>query len=148
MTITERIKNIFILPRIRGGAFEHNPLFDTMFLLDTCEFSPELVRARDGRSYIYFESMSCDEINLVRKMGLNPRLHKSHKYTPPKYVYRIRISGNMPKSARDIINKLRETYDSDTKVFTISWDINEMKSRQDYNDYVSQYKLKVKQNTK
>lgn len=133
MTIIEHMKNIFNPSVKMPNGFVRNPEFDAVFLVESCGYVPEIVHARNGRTYVYFMNDSRDLISLARKMGFQPCPHKSHKYFPAKIIRRARISKDMPRETLDVVNNL----------ITINNDgIKTDRTSLDYLKYIMNYKTK------
>ena len=136
MTIIEQIKNVFSPFGSAQDNFVHNPTFDAVLLVGTLGRVPDILRATNGRSYVYFEYMDADALSLARQMGFKPQLHKSRRYFPPRYVYRARIGGNMSK---DTLNIALEAEKVDFR------DIDKCISNPEYQRYIAaNYKMKTK----
>ena len=146
MTIIEHMKNIFAPVGNMPHDFVRNPEYDLVFMHNIFERLPELIRARNGRTYIYFDTDDAGLLEVVRKMGFKPRMHRSHKYLPAKIIYRAPISRDMPKSAKDIVSLLLKLNGENFYVFLQN--IESYKSIDAYNKYIAEYKLKLKENTK
>ena len=127
MTISEHFDCLLKQTAKLPNSFVHDYKYDTVLLIDMFELVPEVVRARTGRTYIYFENMNPEKLMMVRQMGFEPHLHKSHKYFPPKYIYRARIYQNMSRNALNIANKISST--------TMK-EIDECKINQQYMQYM------------
>ena len=145
MTIIEHMKNVFAqcgdLPR----GFVRNPDFDMVLLYDTFERVPQVIRARNGHLYVYFDTMDATQMGVVRKMGFRPRLHKSRKYVPAKYIYRAPIFRNMPTSVLNVVDRLLK-FSGDGAYMESS--INTCRVNSEYAKYVASYKSKAQQHTK
>ena len=136
MKIIEHMKNIFIPAGKLPQDFVHNADFDVAFLIDVFGRIPEVVHARNGRNYVYFEKIDNDSISVVRKMGFSPRLHKSRKYCPAKHIYRAPLSSGMPKTAWMIADRLRR--------MKYSNEVCDYKQNPVYMLYIESYKYKAK----
>ena len=142
MKIVEHIGNILKVGPYNIKRFEHNPMFDMVLLMDVCGCEPELVLAKNGHWYIYFEKLDWRAVDLAHQMGLSPRRHKSRKYVPARYIYRIRINDKMPACAYEVANQMWEHCRGDW--FVAKQKINTLKASQDYADYITRYKLNQK----
>jgi hypothetical protein len=131
MKIIDCIKNIYVPAFCMPRGFVHNSIYDAILLKDSFnKEKPEFVRARDGKSYVYFERIDDDLITMVRKMGLNPCSHKSSKYFPAKKIYRVHISRKLPSEALNIIHNLRMMSDKF---------VEECKEKPEYIKYIENY---------
>ena len=147
MKIIERMQNIFV--KKSGSAlpsFSRNADFDTILLFHTFGVVPEVVRARDGLMYVYFEITDEDKINVVRAMGFNPRLHKSQKYFPARKIYRALVSPDMPKDVKNVVNKLVVV--NKGGIWDFLDEVNGNESNAEYQKYIANYKLGSYQKTK
>jgi hypothetical protein len=106
MNIVEFMKMTFMPATKLSQGFERDFFYDAVFLSDMAKQIPEVLRAKNGGSYIYFEKITPGAIALARAMGFKPQLHKSYRYFPPRYVYRARVSRALPKSALRVVNEL------------------------------------------
>lgn len=135
MNIFEHIHNI-LKPSVQlPRGFVRNPDFDAVLLAESFGVVPEIVRARDGYNYIYFPKVSADGFDMLRKMGFEPRLHKSHRYVPARFVYRARISNDMPHDAFLVVKSLRDIYNRE--LLSCVWNPK-------YKEYVEKYKMNQK----
>ena len=140
MKLVDYIKNVFVVPGKLPDGFVRNPKFDAVLLFESFDAVPAMVRANNGLSYLYFDTIDPRKISLIRKMGFVPHLHKSHKYIPAKYIYRARVSMNMPKIAMDIANEVIKMSNEDFMA---------CQSSPEYADYIAKYKTNLqKQKTK
>ncbi len=135
MKIIEYMKNIFSpytkLPR----DFVRNPEFDAVYLVDSLGYVPEVVHAKDGKTYLYFTNVNGETIRLVRKMGFRLQLHKSHKYMPARYVFRAHIKHDMPREVLDIVNKFTTVYHNGMLAYKLN---------PEYMKYIANYNMKMK----
>ena len=135
MRFVEHVKNVFSAIGAETQYFVHNATFDAVLLADVLGEVPEVVRASNGRAYIYFENMNTKGMVLARQMGFAPRLHRSHRYFPVKYIYRVRVTGAKTPRIQDLANEI-STMDKK--------DIAKYKSDVAYKRYVANYKIKTK----
>ena len=133
MNIVEFMKVVFTPATKLSQGVERDFFYDAVFLSDMAKQIPEVLRAKNGGSYIYFEKITPGAIALARAMGFNPHLHKSYRYFPPRYVYRARVSRALPKSALRVVNELSTL---DPK------DFEECKKKADYMKYIANYKIR------
>lgn len=135
MTIVESLKSI-VKPAIKLPAgFVHNADFDAALLAEALGEVPDFVYARNGHRYIYFENMNIRAFELARAMGFEPFMHKSHKYTPAKIIYRAHVGRDTPITARRVANKLHL---SGMDIIG-AYDANPQ-----YIKYIENYKIKTK----
>ncbi len=141
MTIIERIKNIFLgaAPRVPVATmpvgFVRNTDFDAVLLAEVYGDLPEIIRASDGKAYVYFEKITDEQLTIVRQMGFEPVLHKSHKYIPARDVYRVRVHHDMPSYALKTV----------TKAAALSYgDVDKQKMNPEYLRYIANYNVKSK----
>ena len=147
MKIIEHMQNIFVKKsKPVVPSFPRNASFDTVLLFHTFGVVPEVVRARDGLMYIYFEITDENKINIVRAMGFNPRLHKSQKYFPARKIYRALVSSDMPKDVRNVVNKL--VIVSKGGIWEFLDEVNKSEASEEYQKYIANYKLSSQQKTK
>ena len=135
MRFVEHIQGYFKRMGVSPSYFLRDTTFDAVFLADTLGAIPDIVRARNGRSYLYFEEMTVSAIVLARQMGFNPRLHRSHKYFPAKYVYRAQVSGPRSKKLQEIANEFKTMDMKNIKKYKID---------PAYLRYIANYKTKMK----
>ena len=135
MTFKEFMKISFAPTMELPGWVDHNSFYDAVLLSDTMKLVPDVVRSPDGRCYIYFEKMTPSVNSLARAMGFKPCLHKSHRYFPPKYVYRAHISRAMSKSALQIADEISTMSAHDVEV---------CKKNPEYAKYISYYRQKTR----
>lgn len=135
MTIKECLKSI-IKPEIKlPNNFRHNADFDAALLVDIFDLVPEVVRARNGQPYVYFEQMDAKSFEIVRAMGFEPRMHKSHKYVPAQIIFRAHIGHGVSSSARQIANRLHKMD---------KFNITKYTEDPNYRKYIENYKAKTK----
>ena len=134
MNIVEFMKMAFTPATKLSHGFERDFFYDAVFLSDMAKQIPEVLRAKNGFSYIYFEKITPGAIALARTMGFKPRLHKSYRYFPPRYVYRARINrAVLPKSSLYVVNELAAL---EPQIF------EKCKKQADYINYISNYKIR------
>ena len=133
MNIVEFMKMTFMPATKLSQGFERDFFYDAVFLSDMAKEIPEIVRAKNGGSYIYFENITPGAIALARVVGFKPHVHKSYKYFPPRYVYRARVSRALPKSALQVVSKLAALEPKD---------FEECKKKADYMKYIANYKIR------
>ena len=139
MKIIERMKNIFAKPEQLPDGFVRNAEYDVVLLYDLFGRMPEIVRAKNGKKYFYFDDMDDEKLAILRKMGFNPRLHKSHMYHPAKYIYRAPIMFDLTNEALAVAGKIKaQKYYSVTSSFPLMW--NNIKQDPAYQKYVAVYK--------
>ena len=132
MTFEEFLRILFVRPARLPQGFKHNPHYDAALLSDTMNQVPEVVRASNHQPYVYFEkNVTADVIALARAMGFKPHLHRSHKYFPPKCVFRARVRKKTSKVATELYNMDGQG-------------VNECKNNPEYNQYIANYKLKTR----
>ena len=107
MKIIERMKSIFRPSYELPSDFCRNAEYDVVLLFETFGRFPTIVNARNGRQYIYFEDMDEQKMSIVRKMGLNPRRHKSRRYIPGKIIYRVPVTFSLSKPAMEVVAKIK-----------------------------------------
>lgn len=133
MKIIERMKNVFTKPEPLPDGFMRNAEYDVVLLYDLFGRMPEIVRAKNGKKYFYFDDMDDEKLAIVRKMGFQPRLHKSHKYHPAKYIYRAPIMFDLTNEALAVAGKIKKYY-----FVTLMW--NNIKQDPAYQKYIAVYK--------
>jgi len=89
------LKPVNKMPRDIARNFD----YDAALIQDLCGCIPDVLRARNGNFYVYFEDMDMDKFAVLRQMGFDVRLHKSHRYYPRKFIYRARINKKNSKIA-------------------------------------------------
>ena len=141
MKIIERMKNIFEsngLPR----DFVHNGEYDMVFLFQTFGRIPSIVKARNGRKYMYFEDMTPEKLKIIRKMGFRPHRHQSRRYTPAKVIYRAPISIMMQQSAWNVVTRIELDYNINE--YGIPKSLETFQNNKRYQEYTQAYKTKQK----
>ena len=135
MKILEHIENIFSPSGKLPEGFVRNPDFYAMYLVESFGYVPEVIHASDGATYVYFDNVNPLLMSLLRRMGFRPHLHKSHKYTPHKFIYRSLVNKNTPRETLSVVNSLIKMSTDGYKVDTIS---------PEYIRYVANYNLKTR----
>jgi len=92
MKIVEHVKCILKpvnkLPQDVARNFD----YDAALIQNLYGRAPDIVRARNGNFYVYFENMDMGKFVVLRQMGFDLHLHKSRRYYPSKFIYRARIN--------------------------------------------------------
>ena len=135
MKIREHIENIFSPSGKLPEGFVRNPDFDAMYLVESFGYVPEIIHARNGATYVYFDNVNPSLMSLLRGMGFRPHLHKSRKYTPYRFIYRSVVNKNTPRETLAVVSSLMKMCTNGYTVDTIS---------PEYTRYVANYKLKTR----
>jgi len=144
MKIIERMKNIFAKPELLPENFVRDTEYDIMFWYDIFGDVPKIVKARNGRQYVYVEDTDPEILNIVRKMGFRLHRHKSNKYTPAKHIYRALITRDLSDDALTFLWRMRGMMS--VSIFNFPAESKKYKSDPKYLKYIAAYKSK--QNTK
>ena len=135
MTLVDYVKYSLKPVSDKPNNYARNASYDAALLVDTIGYVPDVVRARNGHSYVYFEYLDAEAFYLVRKMGFKPFLHKSHRYFPATFIFRARIDQDMPRVTRDVANKIMGISINEVARYT---------ENPEYLKYISKYNIKTK----
>ena len=147
MKIIERMKNIFVKQKALPQTFVRDANFDVVFLTEIFNGVPEVISAPNRKMYVYFDVMDENQIQIVRAMGFNPRLHTSRKDGFPKKYQRAKVSASMSKSARNIVKILAKANSSqdfwDFRHNLPSYELNSA-----YKKYIADFKHSLQKTTR
>lgn len=142
MKIIERMKNIFAKPELLPEGFVRDPEYDMVFWYDTFGSAPNIVRARNGRQYVYFEDVDPEKLDIARKMGFRLRSHKSRKYTPAKRIYRALITRDLSDDALTFLWRMKGLMS--LSVLDLRTESNKHNKDSKYQKYIAVYKSNQK----
>ncbi len=142
MKIIERMKNIFAKPKMLPENFLRDPEYDIVFWYDTFGSAPDIVKARNGRRYVYFENVDPEKLDIARKMGFRLHSHKSHKYKPAKRIYRALITRDLSDDALTFLWRMKGMLSLSS--LDLPTESNKHKNDPKYLKYIAVYKSNQK----
>ena len=112
MKIIEYMKNIFAKTNQLPKGFTRDAEYDVVFLYDVFNGMPLITKADNGRKYMFFQEMSKEQLNIVRKMGFKPKRIKPvySKTDRVTHKYRAPITFNLSNPALEIVIKIESFY--------------------------------------
>ena len=143
MKIIQHIKNIFAKTNQLPKGFARDAEYDVVFLYDVFNGMPLITKADNGRKYMFFQEMSKEQLNIVRKMGFKPKHHINYfEGHNAEYLYRAPITLNLSTDALKMVAKIESYYHATNRYF--SRYVKNCKQDSRYQKYVQAYADKTK----
>ena len=104
--LKEILKNVFDNTKELPVYTVRHPRMDAQLIVKTYGV-PRCLRARNGKSYLYFEYVSGMNVSMMRQMGLKPQLHHSKYSFYEPWVCRVPLSDvSMSDNAWAVVGEL------------------------------------------
>ena len=143
MKIIEYMKNIFTKVNQLPNDFVRDAEYDVILLYDVFGGMPLIRRTQNGRRYMLFEKLDDNQKDIVRKMGLNPKQHKTYDFNNRTiYGYRAPINLKLSNATIEMIAKIEASYYGATYCFPVH--AKRIKQEPRYKKYVQAYIQKTK----
>ena len=138
------MKNIFASANRLPSGTVRNAEYDIVLLYDLFGRIPSIMKTEDNHKYMYFENMTKEQLNIVRKMGFKPKRIKPvySKHDRVTHKYRAPITFNLSNPALEIVVKIESFYYKTKGNFPRY--ANKCMNDSAYQQYIQIYKGKTK----
>ena len=143
MKIIEHMKNIFASTKRLPSGTIRKAEYDIVLLYDLFGSIPSIIKTKDNRKYMYFENITDEQLNIVRKMGFRPkRIYVYSNLNRVSYRYRAPITFSLSNAALEMVAKIESSYYKTKSNFPMY--AKKCMNDSAYQQYIQIYKGKTK----